>query len=41
MEIGEVVSTDSNAIYLRNPKGIMELIDIIGPYANNLSVMPF
>lgn len=41
MEIGEVVGTDSNAIYLRNPKGIMELIDIIGPYANNLSVMPF
>lgn len=41
MEIGEVVDTDSNAIYLRNPKGIMELIDIIGPYANNLCVMPF
>lgn len=41
MEIGEVVGTDSNAIYLRNPKGIMELIDIIGPYANNLCVMPF
>lgn len=41
MEIGEVVGTDSNAIYLRNPKGIIELIDIIGPYANNLSVMPF
>lgn len=41
MEIGEVVGTDSNAIYLRNPKGIMELIDIIGPYANNLCVMSF
>lgn len=41
MEIGEVVDTDSNAIYLRNPNGIMELIDIIGPYANNLCVMPF
>lgn len=41
MEIGEVVDTDSNAIYLRNPKGIMELIDIIGPYANNLCVMQF
>lgn len=41
MEIGEVVDTDSNAIFLRNSKGVMELIDIIGPYANNLSVMPF
>lgn len=41
MEIGEVVDTDSNAIFLRNSKGVMELIDIIGPYANNLCVMPF
>lgn len=41
MEIGEVIDTDSNAIFLRNSKGVMELIDIIGPYANNLCVMPF
>lgn len=41
MEIGEVVGTDSNAIFLRNSKGEMELIDIIRPYANNLCVMPF
>lgn len=41
MEIGEIVDVDSNAIFLRNSKGVMELIDIIGPYANNLCVMPF
>lgn len=41
MEIGEVIDTDSNAIFLRNSKGVMELIDIVGPYANNLFVMPF
>lgn len=40
-EIGEVVSIEPDIIYLRNQKGALDFIEIMGPYAKNLSVMPF
>lgn len=40
-EIGEVVCIEPDIIYIRNPKKELDFIEIMGPYAKNLSVMPF
>lgn len=40
-EIGEVVSIEPDIIYIRNSKKELDFIEIMGPYAKNLSVMPF
>lgn len=40
-EIGEVINIEPDIIYLRNQKGELDFIEIMGPYAKNLSVTPF
>lgn len=40
-EIGEVVCIEPDIIYIRNSKKELDFIEIMGPYAKNLSVMPF
>ena len=40
-EIGEVVCIEPDIIYIRNSKKELDFIEIMEPYAKNLSVMPF